>query len=679
MKTEFVVNNQSDRLILLFAGWGMDSTPFRHLYKPGYDIAVVSDYRDMVFDAAPILLYHEIIVIGWSVGVYHADKVLSDNIGWPVTARIAVNGTLCPVNDELGIPESLFRRSAPADEAMMKKFYRRVAGGASVLEQMMPRLPRRSVDELRQELILIADRTCRATFPPEIGWDRVVISSADLIFPPEAMKRAWASVSESVTVIDGGAHLVDFQKLIDDYLADKELIGSRFSNASPTYNTQATVQRKVASRLARKADDLIPADRRKRARVLEIGTGAGMLTEHILKMFTDSDFELWDLADISVPDVDHSNRVVIRRCDAEAQFAGLSEASFDFIFTSSTIQWFNSPIAFLKRVASRLSPGGMAFIAFYGKGTFAGFGNEGLHYVDLTDSLFASVPGAFSRDSERLGIHFQTPSEALLHLRYTGVNSLRREPVSVGVTRRLMRQISNPDGTASLYFNANYLVMTNSSKHETIFVTGIDTDAGKSYCTAWLVNHLSQKGYKVLTQKFIQTGNVGRSEDLDLHRAIAGDNLAPVPVELAAPVIFSYPASPHLAARIDGKEVSLEVIDHAREQLQSQCDILLVEGAGGMMVPVDDTMLTVDYISSRRLPAAVVTNGRLGSINHTILTLEALKSRDIPVRYVLYNTYFDTDKVIADDTRQYLRRYVDLHFPEAEFIEVPTLKYNEKL
>lgn len=84
------------------------------------------------------------------------------------------------------------------------------------------------------------------------------------------------------------------------------------------------------------------------------------------------------------------------------------------------------------------------------------------------------------------------------------------------------------------------------------FVSGIDTDAGKSYCTAWLARQLAGEGHRVITQKFIQTGNVGHSEDIDLHRRIMGTGYLPEDREgLTMPEIFSYPCSPHLAARID--------------------------------------------------------------------------------------------------------------------------------
>lgn len=197
-----------------------------------------------------------------------------------------------------------------------------------------------------------------------------------------------------------------------------------------------------------------------------------------------------------------------------------------------------------------------------------------------------------------------------------------------------------------------------------IFISGIDTDAGKTYATAWLAKHLMKKGQRVITQKFIQTGNSGYSEDIVKHRELMGTGLLPEDEDFTtAPIIFSYPASAQLAARLDGKEINLDKVKQSSAVLASRYDTVLVEGAGGLMVPVTDDYFTIDYVKDEKLPLALVTNGVLGSINHTILSLEAIKNRDITLRYLLYNTYFDNDKTIADDTRGFISRYLAKQFP----------------
>lgn len=202
-----------------------------------------------------------------------------------------------------------------------------------------------------------------------------------------------------------------------------------------------------------------------------------------------------------------------------------------------------------------------------------------------------------------------------------------------------------------------------------IFISGIDTDAGKTYATAWLANRLIEKGKRVITQKFIQTGNEGYSEDIIKHRELMNTELFPEDKDFTtSPVIFSYPASAQLAARIDGKEIDLGTIRRSTSLLASRYDTVLIEGAGGLMVPITDSYFTIDYIADENLPIALVTNGILGSINHTILSLEAIKNRGIKLRYLLYNSYFDKDKIIADDTKGFISRYLKNHFPESEMI-----------
>ena len=215
----------------------------------------------------------------------------------------------------------------------------------------------------------------------------------------------------------------------------------------------------------------------------------------------------------------------------------------------------------------------------------------------------------------------------------------------------------------------------NTQEHEVYFVSGIDTDAGKSYCTAWYANWLIAQGRRVITQKFVQTGNVGHSEDIDLHRRIMGTGyLEEDRLGLTMPEIYSYPCSPHLAARIDNRPIDLQKIEAATQELARRYDVVLVEGAGGLMVPLTDDYLTIDYIADHSQPLIFVTSGKLGSLNHTLLSFEAIARRGIRLHAVLYNLYPPVeDPTIRDDTQQYIRRYLAQHFPDAQFLSVPVI------
>ncbi len=205
-----------------------------------------------------------------------------------------------------------------------------------------------------------------------------------------------------------------------------------------------------------------------------------------------------------------------------------------------------------------------------------------------------------------------------------------------------------------------------------LFITGIGTDVGKSYATGWLAKEIAATGESVITQKLIQTGNRDASEDIEIHRRIMGIPMQSVDIcRVTAPIILSYPASPHLAAKIDGIELDYGVASAATDTLLNKYDHVLIEGAGGLMVPLKERYLTIDYITGHKLPTVVVTNGRLGSISDTLLTLSALAAAGADVFAVIYNPYFDKDKTIADETLGYLSAYVQEKFPDTLFLSMP--------
>lgn len=204
---------------------------------------------------------------------------------------------------------------------------------------------------------------------------------------------------------------------------------------------------------------------------------------------------------------------------------------------------------------------------------------------------------------------------------------------------------------------------------EIIFVSGIGTNVGKSYATGWLANKLNSEKKNAITLKMIQTGNDGYSEDIDIHRKIMGLPLLDEDKDFTtAPIIMTYPASPHLAAKIDHCTIDLSKIDRSTEKLFEKYDTILMEGAGGLMVPITETYTTIDYIREHNLPLALVTNGQLGSISHTLLALEAIKTRQIKLKYVVYNPYFDEDKITAEETQKYLGEFLKKNFPETEYL-----------
>lgn len=207
------------------------------------------------------------------------------------------------------------------------------------------------------------------------------------------------------------------------------------------------------------------------------------------------------------------------------------------------------------------------------------------------------------------------------------------------------------------------------------FVSGIDTDAGKTIATGWLSKHLLDEGVRVITQKLVQTGNVGMSEDIEKHRQIEGRALQAVDIDHTThPLLFKKPCSPHMAAELEGTTVHLSQAEHSTEVLKDKYELILLEGAGGLMVPLNRELLSIDFIAKHKYPVILVATAKLGSINHTLLSLEALKSRNIEVTAVIYNEGVATDDEITEDTHHYLEDYITKHYPETQFLTLPPLR-----
>ena len=183
------------------------------------------------------------------------------------------------------------------------------------------------------------------------------------------------------------------------------------------------------------------------------------------------------------------------------------------------------------------------------------------------------------------------------------------------------------------------------------FVSGIDTGVGKTVATGVMASWLLRQNVSVATVKLVQTGCRGFSEDLDAHRAIMG--IPPLPEDeagLTAPQIFGFPASPHLAAALEGRTVDTARIAASVREVAARYDVTLVEGAGGLAVPLTESLLTVDFAAAQGWPVILVCSGKLGALNHALLSIEALKNRNMRLAGVVYNYCPDADPLIDEDT-----------------------------
>ncbi|CAH0382596.1 unnamed protein product [Bemisia tabaci] len=152
-----------------------------------------------------------------------------------------------------------------------------------------------------------------------------------------------------------------------------------------------------------------------------------------------------------------------------------------------------------------------------------------------------------------------------------------------------------------------------------IFVTGTDTDVGKTTICSWLCLH---SGYAYF--KPIQTGSVQGTDSNQV------SNLTNTLIYKEA-FMFKEPLSPHVAANLENSDIDIGQIDLPKEEN------IIIEGAGGILVPINKSTLMVDLIKLLGVATILVARSTLGTINHTLLSLEALRRRDIPILGVILN------------------------------------------
>ena len=207
-----------------------------------------------------------------------------------------------------------------------------------------------------------------------------------------------------------------------------------------------------------------------------------------------------------------------------------------------------------------------------------------------------------------------------------------------------------------------------------IFIAGTDTGVGKTVVASALAAALSRRGLNVGVMKPVESG-------CTINPALAGDDLsamlrlakhsdAPPPVEILArapreallpedalrlqrfaessvsldqinPYRFAPPLCPYVAATLSQRPIDVSNILSTFQTLRDNCDFLIVEGAGGLLVPITAEVLVIDLIKEMEIPALLVGRSSLGTINHTLLSIEALRRRDIPVSGIVLNRLAD--------------------------------------
>jgi len=172
-----------------------------------------------------------------------------------------------------------------------------------------------------------------------------------------------------------------------------------------------------------------------------------------------------------------------------------------------------------------------------------------------------------------------------------------------------------------------------------IFVTGTDTDVGKTVVCAGLAAALARKGVNVGVMKPVATGGKRRggkivSEDAEILIAAAGVR---DPVELVNPVCLEPPLAPSIAAKISNRLIDLTRIWKAYKVLSRMHEVVIVEGVGGILVPILDRYYVTDLVQRLRLPVLVVTRPTLGTLNHTLLTVRVARQEGLELAGLVVN------------------------------------------
>lgn len=187
-----------------------------------------------------------------------------------------------------------------------------------------------------------------------------------------------------------------------------------------------------------------------------------------------------------------------------------------------------------------------------------------------------------------------------------------------------------------------------------LFITGTGTDLGKTYIAGLIVKKLADAKQSAAYYKAAMSGNDRRADG----SLIPGDALfvqktagISQPLEEMCPYVYEHAYSPHLASRIEGHPVQMDVVKAGYYKVCSAYDFVTMEGSGGILCPIcfDEAKIQLeDVIKELHLPSILIADAGLGTINSVVLTVEYMKAKNLPVKGIIYNHYHGND-VMEDD------------------------------
>ena len=200
------------------------------------------------------------------------------------------------------------------------------------------------------------------------------------------------------------------------------------------------------------------------------------------------------------------------------------------------------------------------------------------------------------------------------------------------------------------------------TKQRVYFVTGTDTDVGKTYVSALLLNYMSRQG-SVIGYKPIAAGANFVNGELHNDDAVtlrsASSEL--IDYQRINPICFEPPIAPHIAAEKANESLTVDVLNQWWVQEQGHSDIALIEGAGGWRLPLNNSEYLSDFVRVQDCEVIVVVGMKLGCLNHALLTIEAIKADGLRIKGWIANQLHEP-MAFYDDNLAYLKQSIDAPF-----------------
>lgn len=415
----------------------------------------------------------------------------------------------------------------------------------------------------------------------------------------------------------------------------KEKIIKAFDQAQD-YDQFAVIQKIVAKRLADKIANLYESHTvSKPMTILEIGCGTGLLTHYLLRLFPEANFVLTDISSEMLlrcqKKFKNNGKITFQSMDGENPQL---EGEYDLICSSLAVQWFIDLPLGIKNLITYLKPNGYFICSTLAQKTFVEWRST-YQYYDYPCSLqcypnlnelqaYWPESGWGAWESEEIIEHSLDGLSFIKALRLIGASVSSQ---SFSLTASQLKRIIS-------YFNEHYGYCTYHLAYgvfqrfsaKGFFVTGTDTDVGKTFVSACLTKLL-----KAIYWKPIQTGLNCDQGDSKTVEQLLSDSVFKI---LSPKIELQEPLSPEAAAKLENFIIKSDFLKDCK--LQSD-DTYIIEGAGGVFVPINKNQFMIDIMRQINLPVIIVARTKLGTLNHTLMTIDVLRKRNIPIAGVILN------------------------------------------